>query len=154
MTGFKVKVETLIPLICGRIVWYIFILSEWFSIVWGMGYFCPIFWRFCSVWTFEPHQANTWPSGHMPTANAQSDQCSCFLFTESLDIVEYFTITKTWLFKYTETFTTKKKENFQIKNSDILHVSVYNIDCGYSLEPPHRCGSNRYPQSMVLSRNK
>ena len=23
-----------------------------------------------------------------------------------------------------------------------------NIDCGYSLEPPHRGGSNEYPQSM------
>ena len=23
-----------------------------------------------------------------------------------------------------------------------------NIDCGYSLEPPRRCGSNEYPQSM------
>ena len=23
-----------------------------------------------------------------------------------------------------------------------------NIDCGYSLEPPHRGGSNKYPQSM------
>ena len=28
------------------------------------------------------------------------------------------------------------------------------IDCGYSLEPPRRGGSNEYPQSMVLSRNK
>ena len=26
--------------------------------------------------------------------------------------------------------------------------SVLNIDCGYSLEPPHRGGSNEYPQSM------
>ena len=24
-----------------------------------------------------------------------------------------------------------------------------NIDCGYSLEPPHRGGSNEYPQSML-----
>ena len=29
-----------------------------------------------------------------------------------------------------------KNENFQIKNSDIFHVSAQNIDCGYSLEPP------------------
>ena len=27
-----------------------------------------------------------------------------------------------------------------------------NIDCGYSLEPPQRGGSNEYPQSMFLSR--
>ena len=31
-----------------------------------------------------------------------------------------------------------KYENFQIKNSDILHISAQNIDCGYSLEPPRR----------------
>ena len=29
-----------------------------------------------------------------------------------------------------------KKENFQIKNSDIFHISAQNIDCGYSLELP------------------
>ena len=47
-----------------------------------------------------------------------------------------------------------KNENFQIKNSDIFHISAQNIDCGYSLEPPRRGGSNEYPQSMLLSRNK
>ena len=46
-----------------------------------------------------------------------------------------------------------KIENFQIKNSDIFHISAQNIDCGYSLEPPRRGGSNEYPQSMFLSRN-
>ena len=47
-----------------------------------------------------------------------------------------------------------KKETFQIKNSDIFHISALNIDCGYSLEPPRRGGSNEYPQSMFLSKNK
>ena len=47
-----------------------------------------------------------------------------------------------------------KKGNFPIKNSDIFHISAQNIDCGYSLEPPRRGGSNEYPQSMILSRNK
>ena len=47
-----------------------------------------------------------------------------------------------------------KNEIFQIKNSDIFHISAQNIDCGYSLEPPRRGGSNEYPQSMFLSRNK
>ena len=43
-----------------------------------------------------------------------------------------------------------KNENFQIKNSGIVHVSTQNTDCGYmySLEPPQRGGSNEYPQSM------
>ena len=62
-------------------------------------------------------------------------------------------ITKTRLFKYTENFTPKKWQFFQIKNSDIFHISAQNIDCGYSLEPPRRGGSNEYPQSMFLSRN-
>ena len=33
-------------------------------------------------------------------------------------------------------------------------MSAQNIDCGYSLESPRRGGSNEYPQSMFLSRNK
>ena len=53
-------------------------------------------------------------------------------------------ITKTRLFKYIEHFTSKS-ENFQLKNSDIFHISAQNIDCGYSLEPPRWGGSNEYP---------
>ena len=37
-----------------------------------------------------------------------------------------------------------------MKNSDFFHISAQNIDCGYSLEPPRRGGSNEYPQSMFL----
>ena len=78
-----------------------------------------------------------------------------------LDFVQQV-ITKTCLFKYTENFTTKKNENFttkknenfQMTNSDIFLIPAQNIDCGYSLEPPRRGGSNGYPQSMFLSRNK
>ena len=42
----------------------------------------------------------------------------------------------------------QKHEKFQIKTSDIFHISAQNIDCGYSLEPPRRGGSNEYPLSM------
>ena len=62
-------------------------------------------------------------------------------------------ITKTSLIKYTENLTTKKNENFQIKNSDIFHITAQSIDWGYSLEPPRQGGSNEYPQSTFLSRN-
>ena len=41
-----------------------------------------------------------------------------------------------------------------MKNSGSFHISAQNIDYGYSLEPPRRGGSNEYPQSMFLSRNK
>ena len=61
---------------------------------------------------------------------------------------------KTRLFKYIETFTAKNKQKNQIKISDIFRISAQNIDCGYSLEPPRRGGSNEYPQIMFLSRNK
>ena len=43
---------------------------------------------------------------------------------------------------------------FSDKNSDIFHISAQNIACGYSLDAPRRGGSNEYPQSMFLSRNK
>ena len=51
-------------------------------------------------------------------------------------------------------FHLQKTENFWMKYSDIFHISAQNIDCGYSLEPPRRGGSNEYPQSMFLSKNK
>ena len=41
-----------------------------------------------------------------------------------------------------------KNENFQLKNPNIVHISAQNIDCGYSLEPPRRGGSNEYLQFM------
>ena len=47
-----------------------------------------------------------------------------------------------------------KTQNLQIKKSDNFHISAQNIDCGYSFEPPRRGGSNEYPQSMFLSRDK
>ena len=37
---------------------------------------------------------------------------------------------------------------------DIFLIFAQNIDCGYTLEPPHRGGSNEYPQSMFWSKNK
>ena len=63
-------------------------------------------------------------------------------------------ITKTRLFKYIENFNSKNWKFSDKKNSDIFQISTQNIDCGYSLEPPRRGGSNEYSQSMVLSRNK
>ena len=47
-----------------------------------------------------------------------------------------------------------KNENFQIKKSDIFHISAQNVDCGYLLELPRRGSSNEYPQSVFLSRTK
>ena len=50
-----------------------------------------------------------------------------------------------------------KKENFLIKKIwwyDIFYIPAQNIDCGYSLEPPRRGGSNEYPQSKFFYQNK
>ena len=41
-----------------------------------------------------------------------------------------------------------------MKTSGTFHISAQNVDCGYSLEPPRRGGSNEYPQSMFFSRSK
>ena len=39
--------------------------------------------------------------------------------------------------QYTAIFHGCKKDNFQIKNYDIYLIFAQNIDCGYTLEPPH-----------------
>ena len=41
-----------------------------------------------------------------------------------------------------------------MKNSSSFHIFAENIDCEYSLEPHRQGGSNEYPQSLFLSRNK
>ena len=43
-----------------------------------------------------------------------------------------------------------QKGKFSEKKSDSFHISAQNIDCGYSLEPPRRGGSNEYPQFIFL----
>ena len=55
--------------------------------------------------------------------------------------------------QYTEIFSAVKIENF-IRKILIFFIFAQNIDCGYTLEPPHRGGSNGYPQSMFWSKNK
>ena len=47
-----------------------------------------------------------------------------------------------------------KTENFQIKILMLFTFLLKNIDCGYTLEPPLRGGSNEYTQSRFLSRKK
>ena len=56
--------------------------------------------------------------------------------------------------QYKEIFKIVKNENFPLKNFDIFIIFAQNIDCGYTLEPPRRGGSNEYPQSMFWSKNK
>ena len=44
--------------------------------------------------------------------------------------------------QYTDMFLALKIENFQLKNVEIFLIFAQNIDCGYTLEPPRRGGSN------------
>ena len=39
--------------------------------------------------------------------------------------------------QYTAIFHGRKNDNFQMKNCDIFLFFAQNIDCGYTLEPPH-----------------
>ena len=41
-----------------------------------------------------------------------------------------------------------------MKNFDIFNFFAQNVDCGYTLEPPLRGGSDEYPQSMFWIENK
>ena len=47
-----------------------------------------------------------------------------------------------------------KIKNFLQKIFDIFLMFAQNINCGYTLEPPRRGGSNEYPQTMFWSKNK
>ena len=47
-----------------------------------------------------------------------------------------------------------KTESFQIRILIFYHISAQNIDCEHSLKSPRRGGSNEYPYSMFLIRNK
>ena len=63
--------------------------------------------------------------------------------------ISTFNITKTCLYNFDPL-----KPHFYIVKLGftgvyiIFLISAQNIDCGYSLEPPRRGGSNEYPQSM------
>ena len=51
-------------------------------------------------------------------------------------------------------FSLVKFENFSRTKRIFFLFFAQNIDCGYTLEPPRRGGSNEYPQSMFWSKNK
>ena len=51
-------------------------------------------------------------------------------------------------------FLSFKNRIILAKNVDIFLIFAQNIDCGYTLEPPRRGGSNECPQSMFWSKNK
>ena len=74
------------------------------------------------------------------------------MFHKETVILMHIFIMKTRLFKYIENFTTKGKFSGKRKSDILFYISAQIIDCGYSLEPPRRDGSNEYPQSMLFSK--
>ena len=56
--------------------------------------------------------------------------------------------------QFTEIFLALKIKIFGCKILIFFLIFAQNIDCGYTLEPPRRGGSNEYPQSMFRSKNK
>ena len=58
------------------------------------------------------------------------------------------------LMQYTEIL--KVVKNLNVGRNFLIFFLIFaqNIDCGYTLEPPRRGGSNEYPQSMFWSKNE
>ena len=55
--------------------------------------------------------------------------------------------------QYTAIFHGCKNDNFQMNFFQyIFRIFAQNLDCGYTLEPPQRGGSNEYPQSMFWNK--
>ena len=75
--------------------------------------------------------------------------CGCGEWSEcSLDARHHYENTPIQIYRK---FHLRKLKFVRLKNSDIFSYFCSNIDCGYSLEPPRRGGSNEYPQSMFWS---
>ena len=84
------------------------------------------------------------------TIHAQSTPLTISLHMMALiEMYHFFYIMKTRLYNFDPL-----KPHFYIVKLGFtgvyvsFFISAQNIDCGYSLEPPRRGGSNEYPQSM------
>ena len=56
--------------------------------------------------------------------------------------------------QYTAIFHGCKNVNYKNFFKNIFLIFAQNIDCGYTLDPPHGSGSDEYTQSMLWSKNK
>ena len=80
---------------------------------------------------------------------------SCFY--NAVQQMSHFRHNENTPMQYTEIFKSCKKMKIFSKQFLIFFLFLLqNIDCGYTLEPPRRGGSNEYPQSMFMfwSKNK
>ena len=101
----------------------------------------------------------------MHVYDKQPNSCPSGVFVPAGLVIRYFglqlleisliSITKTCLYN----FDPLKPHFYTVKLGftwvyNIFLISAQNMDCGYSLEPPRRGGSNEYPQSMFWAEIK
>ena len=68
-------------------------------------------------------------SGHAHSLVCPLSNIELLYTQKHFDVAQRNINTKTRLFKYIEILQ-PKKENFQMKKSDIFHISAQHIDCG------------------------
>ena len=56
--------------------------------------------------------------------------------------------------RFNAIFHSSMNSIFETKNYDSFLIYGSNIDCECLLEPPHRGGSNKHPQSIIVEKNK
>ena len=59
--------------------------------------------------------------------------CSLFIFQKRFLDAHYENMSV----QYAAIAIFDKNDNFYMKSCDIFHIFAQNIDCGYTLEPPH-----------------
>ena len=85
-------------------------------------------------------------SAGIVTCSRINDRLYLYLFSETSILSIHF---ENMPMQYTDIFKVVKPVKFSVDFFfEIFLIFAQNIDCGYSLEPPRRGGSNVYPQSM------
>ena len=74
---------------------------------------------------------------------------ACTLELEPLYKMAYYKALRKHTYSNILKILQPKKENFQIKKSDICHIPAQNIDCEYLLELPQLGSSNEYPHYVI-----
>ena len=108
------------------------------------------------IWVFALSRSHICDRDKAKTPTSQRSRLHIFACTGPYDMIQWKLYSSLRKHAYSNILRIlpPKNENFQMKNSDSFHISTQNIHCGYLLEPPRRGGSNEYPQSIFLSRNK
>ena len=104
-------------------------------------------WNFYPVCSYSYIQKNycIFPINYFdrPEQTVSTQGLHCLpLVQQLLDTASHY---KTTPIQINRKFHLQKWKIFRLKLWYIFHISAQSIDCGYSLEPPRRGGSNEYP---------